>query len=54
MFKDKYIDIGDVDFLFTSVINTNTYVSVDPAYISSFNLFVRRQYLESGPLQDGY
>jgi len=52
MFKDKYMDIEKIDVLFTSVINTNTYVSVDPAYISSFNLFVRRQHIESGPLQD--
>jgi len=54
MFKDKYIEVGDVDFLYDSVINTHTYVSIDPASLSSYNLFVRPQYLESGKLQDGY
>jgi hypothetical protein len=42
MFLDKFFDITDTDFLFGSVINTNVYVSIDPAYLSNVNLFVRR------------
>jgi len=49
MFKDKYINITDVDFLFSSSINSNNFLSVDQDYLSSYNLFLRRQYIESAP-----
>ena len=42
MYLDKFFDISDTDFLFDSTINTNIYVSIDPAYLSNVNHFVRR------------
>jgi hypothetical protein len=42
MFVDKFFDIHDYDALFSSYINTINYVSIDPAYLSSVNFFVRK------------
>ena len=42
MFVDKYFDINDYEALFSSYINTVNYISVDPAYLSVVNFFVRK------------
>jgi hypothetical protein len=46
MFLDHYYDFNDYEVLFQSYINTVNYVSVDPAYLSSVNFFVRKIYLD--------
>ena len=46
MFRDKYFNITDYDYLFDSYTNTVNYVSVDPAYLSVVNFFVRKSYIE--------
>lgn len=53
MFLDNYYDFDDYKILFGSFINNVNYVSVDPAYLSSVNFFVRKMFLEAEPFLDG-
>ena len=46
MFVDHYYDFNDFEILFASYTNTVNYVSVDPAYLSSVDLFVRKILLD--------
>ena len=46
MFVDHYFDFNDFEILFDSYTNTVNYVSVDPAYLSSVDLFVRKLLLD--------
>lgn len=46
MFVDKYFDVSKYDALLSSYINKINYVSVDPAYLSSVNFFVRKMFIE--------
>ncbi len=54
MYIDKYFNITEYEFLFSSYINTQNYVSVDSAYLSQVNFFVRKSYIEGQPYQTGY
>jgi len=54
MYIDKYFNITDYEALFSSYTNTQNYVSVDSAYLSQVNFFVRKNYIEGQPYQTGY
>lgn len=47
MFRDHFYNFNDYEFMFDSYINTVNYVSVDPAYLSNVNFFVRKIFLDS-------
>jgi hypothetical protein len=49
MFRDKFFNITDTDYLFDTYTNTVNYVSVDSAYLSDVNFFVRKQFIEGSP-----
>ena len=46
MFVDHYFDFNDFEILFDSYTNTVNYVSVDQAYLSSVDFFVRKLLLD--------
>ena len=46
MFVEKYFDIDKYEALYSSYINKVNYVSIDQAYLSSVNFFVRKMYIE--------
>lgn len=47
MFRDHFYNFNDYEGMFDSYINTVNYVSVDPAYLSNVNFFVRKIFLDS-------
>jgi len=42
-----FYNFNDYEGMFDSYINTVNYVSVDPAYLSNVNFFVRKIFLDS-------